>query len=561
MSKKYFNSGYFIWDTDFCFTVLSYVNRKTVLVIMATNMSMDKNILMCKKCGLEHERPVGSKCERGKSIKDKKRDTCKETTVQKTPRGKGTDMSSHEKILETVMSTMTNFTEKLNSMEERLSGLTSRLDTPATAHKSASRKSRSCEKVKRIEISDDDDKTPVTTGLATVSEDRTIYSQTFPDVAVAIKPTPARPKKLKVDTDLGAAPLLKADQVNLPGIKSLPRVTSTVSRPQPSASVSWDAPAHVNFLQTTVMEKPLVRDVNFNLPAYSDQYGNSVQIQSLSETGGVQLQNVYVPAKEASVTTTDQAVYVPVHETLPVAGGMTMASTATLEALKANPFIQQLVKERVAVLESRMKSELQQGSTQRKKSGRYNVADPPCGASHLRWPNESCPVGINRKRALYDDLTLGQFVVSFLANVLGTPHQDTCRNMIHELMETVKLAENLSWPIARGAFAVSMQKLEDETLAWSDKRTLVDHRLTYSQSTVFSGSVTLSPKPTQQPPPMGKRVVCKWYNEGSCPHQQDRTDTTGLTTFRHICMYCFRQLKWNNVHTEIECNNKRKATD
>ena len=72
------------------------------LVIMATNMSTDKNVLMCKKCGLEHERPVGSKCERGKSIKDEKRDTSKETTVRKTPRGKGTDMSSQEKILETV---------------------------------------------------------------------------------------------------------------------------------------------------------------------------------------------------------------------------------------------------------------------------------------------------------------------------------------------------------------------------------------------------------------------------------------------------------------------------
>ena len=219
------------------------------------------------------------------------------------------------------------------------------------------------------------------------------------------------------------------------------------------------------------------------------------------------------------------------------------------------------MEECVAVLESRMKSELQQGSTQRKKSGRYNVADTPCGASHLRWPNESCPVGISRKRAIYDDLTLGQFVVGFLANVLGTPHQDTCRNMIHKLMETVKLAENLSWPIARGAFAVSMQKLEDETLAWSDKRTLADKRLTYLQSAVFSGSVTLFPKPTQQPPPMGKRVVCKWYNEGSCPHQQDHTDTNGLMTFRHICMYCFGQPKRNNVDTEIECNNKRKATD
>ena len=235
-------------------------------------------------------------------------------------------------------------------------------------------------------------------------------------------------------------------------------------------------------------------------------------------------------------------MYIPAHESSSTTTGTSLASTATLEALKANPFIQQLVEESVAVLESKMKSELQQGNTQRKKSGRYNVADMPCGAPHVRWPNESCPVGINRKRTVYHDLSLSQFTVGLLANVLDTSHHCTCRHMIHKLMETIKLAENLSWPIARGAFAVSMHKLEDETLTWSDRK-------------------TLSPKPTQQTAPFGKRVVCKWYNEGSCPHQQDHMDTTGLTTFHHICMYCFKQLKRNNTHTEAECNNKRKATD
>ena len=68
------------------------------------------------------------------------------------------------------------------------------------------------------------------------------------------------------------------EQMSLPGIKSLPRVTTTVSRPQPTASVSWDASTHTNFAQTTV-------DVNFNLPAYSDQYGNPVQVHPLPDTG------------------------------------------------------------------------------------------------------------------------------------------------------------------------------------------------------------------------------------------------------------------------------------
>ena len=70
------------------------------------------------------------------------------------------------------------------------------------------------------------------------------------------------------------------------------------------------------------------------------------------------------------------------------------------------------------------------------------------------------------------------------------------KNMRTELVETVKLAENISWPIARGAFATSMLKIEDESISRSNTRFLADHRLTYSQSAVFAGSTTMSPRPS-----------------------------------------------------------------
>ena len=199
---------------------------------------------------------------RGENLAKMKKGTlAKKLQYKRKKSRKSTDISSQDKMLEVVMSTMSNFTEKLNSMEERLTGLTSRLETPATSQKTVSRKSCLREKVKRIEILDDEEKTPVITGLATVSEDKIVYAKTFPDVAVAIKPTPARPKKLKADPELGVAPLLKTDQVSMPGIKSLPRVTSTVSRPQSTASVSWDAPAQVNFAQTALVDKPVARSI------------------------------------------------------------------------------------------------------------------------------------------------------------------------------------------------------------------------------------------------------------------------------------------------------------
>ena len=181
-----------------------------------------------------------------------------------------------------------------------------------------------------------------------------------------------------------------------------------------------------------------------------------------------------------------------------------------------------------------MKNELSHGNN-RKKSGRYNMADTSCAPPHLKWPNESCLTRSVRKRTAYDDLTLGQFVVGFVSNVLETANPEMKKSMLLELVETVKLAENLSWPIARGAFAVAMHRVEEEATVWGDTRYFAENRLTYSQTAVFNGSVTMSPKvaPQSVQTTNTKRIVCKWFIEGSCPHSSDHVDSTGATTFRH----------------------------
>ena len=122
--------------------------------------------------------------------------------------------------------------------------------------------------------------------------------------------------------------------------------------------------------------------------------------------------------------------------------------------------------------------------------------------------------------------------------------------MLTELLETAKLA------------AVAMHRVEDENTTWADTRFLAENQLTYSQTAVFNGSITLSPRPAQNNQlPSLKRVVCCWFNEGTCPHSQDHNDSSGATTFRHICSYCFKMLKRNNSHPESECLNKRKMVE
>ena len=234
-----------------------------------------------------------------------------------------------------------------------------------------------------------------------------------------------------------------------------------------------------------------------------------------------------------------------------------------IDLLRANPVIQRLLEERVSLLKARMKSEFSRGNANnRRKSGRYNTTETPCAPVFRRWPNESCPTGGTRKRTVYDDLTLGEFVIGFLTNIIDTQNSKMSRHMMTELLETVKLSENLSWPIARGAFAVAVHKVEDETATWADTRFLAENRLTYSQTAVFNGLVTLSPKTTQPHPlPNTKHVVCRWFNEGTCPHLQDHNDSSETTTFRQICSHCFRVLKCNNGHPGTDCLNKKKSSE
>ena len=108
---------------------------------MATNIPATTSVSYCKKCSVDHERPVGNKYERKTVSKEEKRDSSKDS-VKKTPRSKSS-VEPSEKIYEMMMSTMSSFTDKLSAMETRISGLASRLDEPNLAQRSTGRKSRS----------------------------------------------------------------------------------------------------------------------------------------------------------------------------------------------------------------------------------------------------------------------------------------------------------------------------------------------------------------------------------------------------------------------------------
>ena len=90
---------------------------------MATHMACEvlpkPVVAYCKKCTVEHEKPVGTKCERNKNVsKDtEKRDSSREiSSAKKTPKGKTVDTS--DKMLDLVMNMMSNVAEKIAAMDE-----------------------------------------------------------------------------------------------------------------------------------------------------------------------------------------------------------------------------------------------------------------------------------------------------------------------------------------------------------------------------------------------------------------------------------------------------------
>ena len=128
---------------------------------------------------------------------------------------------------------------------------------------------------------------------------------------------------------------------------------------------------------TLVTEEVAVQDHNQNVVyGHVDQSGNLVRVQGPIDS--TESRDVFVPATERNVVSNPM-------------------NPPTLDTLRSNPLIQQLDEERMAVLEAKMKLEIQGGMQRRRKSGRYNVADTPHVTPHLRWPNDACVIGTARK--------------------------------------------------------------------------------------------------------------------------------------------------------------------
>ena len=297
-----------------------------------------KALLSCKKCGTDHEKPIGNKCEKLKLDKlerDEKRDLSKDTAGRKMPKSKSTaNPTSQDKIMEAMLASMSSFTEKLTAMEERISVLTK----VQGDGENIVRKSRSREKKKRDSTDESHEPTFATPHPVLQSEEGVSYSHVFSDTAVMFKPssTPTKAKKQRGDTELGVMPLTRElippTPMRMVVGSSHPWTTSTITRPVPSltSTQAWDLGTpnlqEPNSDSQTAKKQP-TRDYNQHVLMHTDQFGNPVLVQGIADQpvvySQVQAQQTQLPERQLDANPTSQS----------------------LEALRANPFIQQLVEE------------------------------------------------------------------------------------------------------------------------------------------------------------------------------------------------------------------------
>ena len=170
---------------------------------MASVTTAEKTLPHCKKCNELHDKPINNKCECFKNIKDEKRDVSRESTTKKTPKNKATtEIAQGDKVFDLVLNTMSSFTDKLTAMEAQILGLTSRMNLDAGV--TPVRKSRSCEKTKRLDTSETSEEQRLldrnvlgTKDYSYIHSEQTfLFTQTFLDTVVTFKtnPTPARQK-------------------------------------------------------------------------------------------------------------------------------------------------------------------------------------------------------------------------------------------------------------------------------------------------------------------------------------------------------------------------------
>ena len=120
----------------------------------------------------------------------------------------------------------------------------------------------------------------------------------------------------------------------------------------------------------------------------------------------------------------------------------------------------------LACYDSQNRHESAQGKPQR-RSGHYNNNDTVSAHPEVSWPSEGFHGSNGKKRLLYDELSMPQWVAVQLTNILHMQDHAIARQALIQVIAAMKDAVSIPFISINNAWACSKHELEEGNLAWS----------------------------------------------------------------------------------------------
>ena len=140
----------------------------------------------------------------------------------------------------------------------------------------------------------------------------------------------------------------------------------------------------------------------------------------------------------------------------------------SIQTLRGIAGISYAVNNLLASYEGNLYSELARGKQNVKKSGRYNTHDSVVAPPHLRWPNEGFHSSRVKKRVIYEELSVPQWVACQLSNIYSISDPIPTKQAVSQVIFAMRDTTSLPWLAVRTAWASSMHELEEGNLWWAD---------------------------------------------------------------------------------------------
>ena len=203
----------------------------------------------------------------------------------------------------------------------------------------------------------------------------------------------------------------------------------------------------------------------------------------------------------------------------------------SLGYLRNNESVQAEVGKRLAEL-----AQLNETATKgRRKSQRGGPGDIMV-KKVVDWPQNFILTGSRKVRPSYDDLTMSQWVSSFVRCIQEEKSEAAKSSMLDYLGNLMKDASDFSWESAKVSHAIVLTNLEADCLQWTETDKLDRIRRAHAQRhSAPEPSNTSKSTYNKKVKNIGSKtgVICRYIQQGTCKFPSHHRTAGQL--YRHVC--------------------------